>query len=546
MATTLAQAAVGTIIKLNENNPPVNFVIIQKGSPSADYVGFENSVTVLRQDIHSKGAYDSTNNDYVNSDIYTWANGEYLNTLDEDIRNVIKTVKIPYRPGTGGTTVSSGDNGLQCKVFFLSTKEVDSIESYSPNEGAVFSYFSGGGNSKRIARYNGQADYWYLRSPNISGIYDACCVRSGGDVDGGTGSDVGSSYGRRPAFVLPDTLILQDDGTVIANQPPTAPGSISVSGVVSAQTTTITITAATDSDGSVVNYQYERSIDGGQWNVFATVNELSQTDIISADWGTVAYRVCAIDDKGVTGAYVTSDTYTVNSGWIIISGPDEELGEMPTPFTLNLIVNSSDSTAINDIQVIATLDNEEIYNSTINSGTEVMLPVDTRLMSAKTHTLNVSATKSDYLPAEKSYSFIIPAITSPTGAGIGLQLQDNQGRAVLPYTLGRLVIGKDGKDFNTLIEEIANGIQIASGTYVGTGTYGTEHPNQIPLEFEPQLVLISKDQSTMAWYCGDAVTGARVFTKSANDLSWYSGNNAADQLNESGVTYSYFAIGSKE
>lgn len=545
MATTLAQAAVNTIIKLNENNSPVNFVIIQKGSPSADYVGFENSVTVLRQDIHSKGAYDSTNNDYANSDIYTWANGEYLNTLDEDIRNVIKTVKIPYRPGTNGTAVSSGDNGLQCKVFFLSTKEVDSIEVSSPNEGTTFSYFSGGNDRKRIAQYNGQADTQWTRSPVTGGTTNAYKVNSSGSVSYGVEGVYGSN-GRRPAFVLPDTLILQDDGTVITNQPPTAPGSISVSGVVSAQNTTITITAATDSDGSVVNYQYERSIDGGQWNVFATANELSQTDTVSADWGTVAYRVCAIDDKGATGAYVTSDTYTVNSGWIIISGPDEELGEMPTPFTLNLIVNSSDSTTISDIQVIASLDNEEIYNSTINSGTEVMLPVDTRLMSAKTHTLNVSATKSDYLPAEKSYSFIIPAITSPTGAGIGLQLQDNQGRAVLPYTLGRLVIGKDGKDFNTLIEEIANGIQIASGTYVGTGTYGTEHPNQIPLEFEPQLVLISKDQSTMAWYCGDAVTGARVFTKSANALSWYSGNNAADQLNENGVTYSYFAIGSKE
>lgn len=545
MATTLAQAAVGIIIKLNENNSPANFIIVHKGAPSADYVGFENSVTVLRQDIRSEGVYDSTNSDHANSDIYAWANGEYLNTLDEDIRNVIKTVKIPYRRGASGSSVSSGADGLQCRAFLLSTKEVDSTVLYSPNEGAVFSYFKSGGDSKRIANLNGSPSYWWLRSPDTNDNYNrAWLVYPDGDVKYRNAVD--RSFGRRPAFVLPDTLILQDDGTVITNQPPTAPGSISVSSVVSAQTATITITAATDSDGSVVNYQYERSIDGGQWNVFATANELSQTDTISADWGTVAYRVCAIDDKGATGAYVTSDTYTVNSGWIIISGPDEELGEMPTPFTLNLIVNSSDSTTINDIQVIASLDNEEIYNSTINSGTEVMLPVDTRLMSAKTHTLNVSATKSDYLPAEKSYSFIIPAITSPTGTGIGLQLQDNQGRAVLPYTLGRLVIGKDGKDFNTLIEEIANGIQIASGTYVGTGTYGTEHPNQIPLEFEPQLVLISKDQSTMAWYCGDAVTGARVFTKSANALSWYSGNNAADQLNENGVTYSYFAIGSKE
>ena len=157
----LSTKNVGDTIKIKENGTPVSFTIIHKGNPdTSKYVGFENGVVVLRTDIHSKGVYDSSNNDYANSDLHAWGNGTYLNSIEEDVRNQIMQVKIPYRKGTSGSSPSNGANGLQCKVFFLSTKEVDSTESYSPNEGAVFSYFSGGGNSKRIARYNGQADYW--------------------------------------------------------------------------------------------------------------------------------------------------------------------------------------------------------------------------------------------------------------------------------------------------------------------------------------------------------------------------------------------------
>ena len=161
----LSAKNVGDTIYIKESGTRHPYLIAHKGSPSTAYSGFDNGVVVLRTDIHSKGVYDSSNNDYANSDLHSWGNNTFLNTIDSEIRNQIMTVKIPYRRGTSGSSVSSGANGLQCKVFFLSTKEVDSTESYSPNEGAVFSYFKGGGNSKRIARYNGQADYWWLRSP---------------------------------------------------------------------------------------------------------------------------------------------------------------------------------------------------------------------------------------------------------------------------------------------------------------------------------------------------------------------------------------------
>ena len=191
----LSTKNVGDTIKIKENGSPVSFTIVHKGSPdTSKYSGFDNGVVVLRTDIHSKGVYDSSNNDYANSDLHAWGNGTYLNSIDEDVRNQIMQVKIPYRKGTSGSSVSAGANGLSCKVFFLSTKEVDSTESYSPNEGAVFSYFKGGGNSKRIARYNGQPDHWWLRSPDVDYDNNGCLMESDGYV--GYGWDVSVSDGR--------------------------------------------------------------------------------------------------------------------------------------------------------------------------------------------------------------------------------------------------------------------------------------------------------------------------------------------------------------
>ena len=69
MPTLLSAKNVGDTIYIKENNTRIPFIIIHKGSPdTSKYVGFENGVVVLRTDIHSKGVYDSSNNDYANSD----------------------------------------------------------------------------------------------------------------------------------------------------------------------------------------------------------------------------------------------------------------------------------------------------------------------------------------------------------------------------------------------------------------------------------------------------------------------------------------------
>ena len=444
---------VGDIIKIKENNSPVDFIIVHKGAPSTAYYGMDGGVIILRKDIHSNGVYDSSNNDYANSDVHSWCNNTYLNMIQEDVRNQIMTVRIPYRRGTSGSSVSTGANGLQCKAFLLSTKEVDSTESYSPNEGAVFSYFSGGGNSKRIARLNGSPNYWWLRSPYSVWVDYAYYVYPSGYV-GGYGYGVSNSYGRRPAFVLPGTLYVDDSGNVVTNEVPTAPGAITADPVVGGGTTTITLaSAATDPDGSVVNYQYEHKVDGSAWEVFSTVNALTTQEEIDVDWGTVQYRACAIDNQGATGPYVESSVYQVNAGYIMIGGPSSNMGEQNVPFIFNATLDVSGLNSITGIHVRAWVDSHLVYDQTKNQGDTVTFEVDTRTMATGTHKIRVTAEHDTVLPAKADYTFTITGGEVPEG-GRSVQAEDELGNPIWFRVMGRDVIANGNESIMNEIEDL--------------------------------------------------------------------------------------------
>ena len=439
----LSAKNVGDTIYIKENGTRQAYLIVHKGSPSTAYSGFDNGVVVLRKDIHSKGVYDSSNNDYANSDLHSWGNGTFLNTIDSEIRNQIMTVKIPYRRGTSGSSVSSGANGLQCKVFFLSTKEVDSTESYSPNEGAVFSYFSGGGNSKRIARSPSTyvEDVGFMIGSNGTVGYDIVLGR------------VTYSYGRRPAFVLPSSLFVSDDGDVVTNVPPTAPGSINVNSVVAGGTTTITITAATDSDGTIANYQYEHSVDGAAYQTLGIQAGLTFNDEIQSSWGTVQYRVCAIDNMGAKGPYVTSQKYTVQSGYVTIGGPSPSMGTKDQPFTFEATIGVSGLTGITGIHVRAWVDSYLSYDDSVNQDAKVSFEVDTRSMSAGSHTIRVIAEHDTVLSAQQDYTFTISEMDIPEG-GRAEQFEDEYGTAIFPVTMAKNVISPSGTSIQTEIEKL--------------------------------------------------------------------------------------------
>ena len=211
----LSTKAVGSIVKIKVNGAAKDFIIVHQGLPSSAYDASCNGVWVVMKDIYTTMKWDGSNNDYLNSDMTAYLNGTFISLIDADIRNAIKQVKIPYT-NYSNNNVMSGSNGLSCKVFLLSGTEVGfSGVSYMNTEGAKLSYFDSA--SKRVAYNGSSAAEWWLRSPYANNGVHVWTVKSGGSYDYWY---YYNTYGVRPAFVLPSTLVVSDDGTVSTNTAP--------------------------------------------------------------------------------------------------------------------------------------------------------------------------------------------------------------------------------------------------------------------------------------------------------------------------------------
>lgn len=212
--------AVGSTVKLMEGGTAVEYLVVNQGIPSNSslYDASCDGTWLLRKYVHSERQWNTSNvNKYESSAINTWLNGEFFNALGSVEQAAIKQVKIPYRAGGGsGGTDQSGANGLSCKVFLLSGYEVGwttSDSSYFPVDGAKLDYFAAsfGGNSKRVANFNGSAAIWLLRSPDTGNTARVWNVLSDGDY-----SYDNASYwhGIRPTLVLPSNAVF-DETTMI-------------------------------------------------------------------------------------------------------------------------------------------------------------------------------------------------------------------------------------------------------------------------------------------------------------------------------------------
>ena len=318
-SVALGTKSVGSIVKLKENGAAVNYIVVHQGKPSSSYDSSCDGTWLLRQDIAENRAWDSGNSNVLeSSDIHSYLNNTWINRYDTDIRNAIKQVKIPYRQngGSGGTD-RNGANGLSCKIFLLSGKEVgwdSSDNQYFPNDGAKLSYFLDGtgssANQKRVATLNGSATLWWLRSPGTNGgVYVWFCA-SDGDYDVWHAS---LSYGVRPALVLPSTLLVSDDGSITTNTAPTTPPSITIpSSISGGSTITVSWGASTDAEGNLEGYIVEKSIDGGsEWSQIYQGSALSTTNTVAFGTPTVMYRVKAYDSEGLESGYKTSNQVTV-------------------------------------------------------------------------------------------------------------------------------------------------------------------------------------------------------------------------------------------
>lgn len=311
--TTLGNKSVGSIVKLKENGVLVDFYVAKH-----DYENGLNGsgrTLVVRKDCYDTRQWHTSNvNAYATSAIDTWLNSTYKNLLDADIRGVIGTTKIKYTPGNGNTAVGT----LERAIFLLSVTELGRSASYANTEGTALSIAS----SLQIAYLNGSAGVQWTRSPHTSNTGNACFLSTSGDVSNGYCSN---ARGSRPAFTLPSTLSVSDDGSVSVNTAPTISGSYATGTNLGTKTAGFNLTyTVADADGDTVTVKeyldnvlqrtYTATL--GATNTFQCVTAANFQTVLN---GAHTLKVVANDGKADSAAYTITFTKKVTKATITLA-----------------------------------------------------------------------------------------------------------------------------------------------------------------------------------------------------------------------------------
>lgn len=311
--TTLGNKSVGSIVKLKENGVLVDFYVAKH-----DYENGLNGsgrTLVVRKDCYDTRQWHTSNvNAYATSAIDTWLNNTYKNLLDADIRGVIGTTKIKYTPGNGNATVGT----LERAIFLLSVTELGKTASYANTEGTALSIAS----SLQIAYLNGSAVVQWTRSPYAVGTGSAYCLGTDGGVYSG---DCYYTSGSRPAFTLPSTLSVSDDGSVSVNTAPTISGSYATGTNLGTKTAGFNLTyTVADADGDTVTVKeyldnvlqrtYTATL--GATNTFQCVTAANFQTVLN---GAHTLKVVANDGKADSAAYTITFTKKVTKATITLA-----------------------------------------------------------------------------------------------------------------------------------------------------------------------------------------------------------------------------------
>ena len=311
--TTLGNKSVGSIVKLKENGVLVDFYVAKH-----DYENGLNGsgrTLVVRKDCYDTRQWHTSNvNAYATSAIDTWLNSTYKNLLDADIRGVIGTTKIKYTPGNGNTTVGT----LERAIFLLSVTELGKTASYANTEGTALSIAS----SLQIAYLNGSAVVQWTRSPHTGSTGNAYGLYTSGGV---SSNYCNYTRGSRPAFTLPSTLSVSDDGSVSVNTAPTISGSYATGTNLGTKTAGFNLTyTVADADGDTVTVKeyldnvlqrtYTATL--GATNTFQCVTAANFQTVLN---GAHTLKVVANDGKADSAAYTITFTKKVTKATITLA-----------------------------------------------------------------------------------------------------------------------------------------------------------------------------------------------------------------------------------
>ena len=184
----VSNLAIGSVVKLNENGSPVDYIVVHQGS----YDGSASGTWLLRKNVDMVTSFDAAqmNQPYAGSDIERYLNSTYLAKYDRAIQELAMV-----------SLVNDDGNPFQKKIFLLSYLESKNL-----------SYFSGKGDAGRVATGT-YANYgWWLRTkyPGITAAQ--YMVNAGGAWMHSTVTNI---HGIRPAMIIPSTASVDSSGYII-------------------------------------------------------------------------------------------------------------------------------------------------------------------------------------------------------------------------------------------------------------------------------------------------------------------------------------------
>lgn len=423
------------------------------------------------------------------------------NLIVDDNNNILAAV-YPDPPASITVPTSSIPTGSSIAVSWSSVSNVDSYQlQRSVDGGAWETVYTGTQTS-----YSDTAGVWN------SVKYQVATVKAG----------VASGYTTSTAVtILPYTI----DKLTVPSQ------------IMEGQSVPISWSAAP----AATTYILERKVNSGSWTQIYSGANKSYIDTPSGGWSTVQYRVKG-GANGQYGTYKTSPSIPViSASALVISGTDGYLGTL----TADIGYTVSSDTG-NPISVERYVNGQLVATVSVQSGFAYTIPVMDLPTGAGTVKITASVnTSGGQVSATRTWTYDKKVVLFPEDGGPA-QIQV-EGKNLMPPTLAECVRvptvwgGTMDKALELLLPLLSTAV-MATGSYTGTGTFGSSSPNTLTFSFTPELVILSGGDVGLTISNTSPSGGTSDAYIQGATAKWYS-TSAAKQLNVQGKSYSYVAIG---
>ena len=281
----LSSKTPGSIVKIKENGSFVNYIVLIHGYPVS------NGTLIWRQSLTSVSkAVEKYTYDGSSADIYL--TGAFYSSLDPYIQENIIPANIVYRDGYKGYRT------INRTVFLLSKYETCGGQG-APKDGSQIPYLVESASRRATGtRYNLRSSSAWIDDDGGT-AYSHLAIEANGNLS----ENGGGNTPMRPAFVLPQSIEVKSDGSIVGNEPPTTPSSLTFGTPYAGKSVSVTAGSSTDPDGDTITYVFERQIDSGSWTQVKASTARTITDTVPSSGTRVNYRVKARDSVGNESSY---------------------------------------------------------------------------------------------------------------------------------------------------------------------------------------------------------------------------------------------------